>query len=144
MILIMLGIVFIAVAIGLAVVQANPGSIELTSDSAAMSQLLVAFVTGLTTGGLSCLAVQGGLLLIATSLPDGTRGPVVAALVASGAALTIAACFLLPVGVVNNEGGVAVPVSRREAGYWLWLTSMFAAFASAALLLVQNPSLKTS
>jgi uncharacterized protein len=61
-ILIMLGIVFIAVAIGLAVVQANPGFIELTSDSAAMSQLLVAFVTGLTTGGLSCLAVQGGLL----------------------------------------------------------------------------------
>jgi sulfite exporter TauE/SafE len=27
-----------------------------------MNQLLVAFVTGLTTGGLSCLAVQGGLL----------------------------------------------------------------------------------
>jgi sulfite exporter TauE/SafE len=27
-----------------------------------MSQLIVAFVTGLTTGGLSCLAVQGGLL----------------------------------------------------------------------------------
>ena len=27
-----------------------------------MDQLIVAFVTGLTTGGLSCLAVQGGLL----------------------------------------------------------------------------------
>ncbi len=27
-----------------------------------MSQLIVAFITGLTTGGLSCLAVQGGLL----------------------------------------------------------------------------------
>jgi sulfite exporter TauE/SafE len=27
-----------------------------------MNQLIVAFVTGLTTGGLSCLAVQGGLL----------------------------------------------------------------------------------
>jgi sulfite exporter TauE/SafE len=27
-----------------------------------MSQLMVAFVTGVTTGGLSCLAVQGGLL----------------------------------------------------------------------------------
>jgi sulfite exporter TauE/SafE len=27
-----------------------------------MDQILVAFVTGLTTGGLSCLAVQGGLL----------------------------------------------------------------------------------
>jgi uncharacterized protein len=61
-ILIMLGIVFIAVALGLAVVQGNPGSIAFAGDSAAMSQLLVAFVTGLTTGGLSCLAVQGGLL----------------------------------------------------------------------------------
>jgi hypothetical protein len=27
-----------------------------------MNQIIVAFVTGLTTGGLSCLAVQGGLL----------------------------------------------------------------------------------
>jgi len=27
-----------------------------------MSQLFIAFITGLTTGGLSCLAVQGGLL----------------------------------------------------------------------------------
>jgi uncharacterized protein len=61
-ILVLLGIVFVAVAIGLAVVQANPGSIAIATDSAATSQLLVAFVTGLTTGGLSCLAVQGGLL----------------------------------------------------------------------------------
>jgi sulfite exporter TauE/SafE len=62
-ILIMLGILFIAVAIGLAVVQGSSGSsIAIARDSAAMSQLLVAFVTGLTTGGLSCLAVQGGLL----------------------------------------------------------------------------------
>ena len=61
-ILILLGIVFIAFAIGAAVLQANPGSFAIASDSTAMSQLLVAFVTGLTTGGLSCLAVQGGLL----------------------------------------------------------------------------------
>ena len=27
-----------------------------------MTSLLVAFLTGLTTGGLSCMAVQGGLL----------------------------------------------------------------------------------
>jgi uncharacterized protein len=61
-ILILLGIVFIAVAVGLAVVKGNPGILELAQDSATMSQLMVAFVTGLTTGGLSCLAVQGGLL----------------------------------------------------------------------------------
>ncbi len=46
-----------------------------------MTSYLVAFVTGLTTGGLSCLAVQGGL--IATALPatdgagrSGARAPV--------------------------------------------------------------------
>jgi sulfite exporter TauE/SafE len=58
----LLGIVFIAVAIGLAVVQSNPNSVQIADTSGTMSQLIVAFVTGLTTGGLSCLAVQGGLL----------------------------------------------------------------------------------
>jgi hypothetical protein len=61
-ILIMIGIVFIAIAIGLAVVQSNPNSVDMANNSGTMSQLVVAFVTGLTTGGLSCLAVQGGLL----------------------------------------------------------------------------------
>jgi len=61
-ILVMIGIVFIAVAIGLAVFQSDSNSISSTSNSGTMSQLIVAFVTGLTTGGLSCLAVQGGLL----------------------------------------------------------------------------------
>lgn len=61
-ILMVLGIVLIAVAIGLAVVQSNPGNVQSANDSGRMSQLIVAFVTGLTTGGLSCLAVQGGLL----------------------------------------------------------------------------------
>jgi sulfite exporter TauE/SafE len=61
-ILIMLGIVFIAVAIILAVFQSGSSSINTTSNSGTISQLIVAFVTGLTTGGLSCLAVQGGLL----------------------------------------------------------------------------------
>ena len=61
-ILVMLGIVFIAVAIGLAVVQSNPNSVNIANNSGTMSQLIVAFVTGLTTGGLSCLEVQGGLL----------------------------------------------------------------------------------
>lgn len=61
-ILVMIGIVFIAVAIGLAVVKPSSSSLDIANDSGTMSQLLVAFVTGLTTGGLSCLAVQGGLL----------------------------------------------------------------------------------
>ena len=61
-ILMMLGIVFVAVAVGLAVVQSNPNTVDVANSSGVMSQLVVAFVTGLTTGGLSCLAVQGGLL----------------------------------------------------------------------------------
>ena len=61
-IIITLGVVFIAIAIALVVFQSNPTSINIANDSGAMSQLVVAFVTGLTTGGLSCLAVQGGLL----------------------------------------------------------------------------------
>jgi len=59
-ILAVIGILFIAVAIGLAAFQSNPNSINAAKDSGTMSQLIVAFVTGLTTGGLSCLAVQGG------------------------------------------------------------------------------------
>jgi sulfite exporter TauE/SafE len=58
----MLGIVLVAVAIGLAAVQSNSNSIDIARDSGILSKLMVAFVTGLTTGGLSCLAVQGGLL----------------------------------------------------------------------------------
>lgn len=61
-ILMVLGVVFVAIAIGLAVVQGNPSSVRIADNSGTMSQLVVAFVTGLTTGGLSCLAVQGGLL----------------------------------------------------------------------------------
>jgi len=61
-ILLVLGIVFLVVAIGLAVFQSNSTFIAIANESGTMSQLIVAFVTGLTTGGLSCLAVQGGLL----------------------------------------------------------------------------------
>jgi sulfite exporter TauE/SafE len=42
--------------------QSNPNSVAIANNSGVMRQLIVAFVTGLTTGGLSCLAVQGGLL----------------------------------------------------------------------------------
>jgi hypothetical protein len=43
-----------------------------------MSEIMVAFITGLTTGGLSCLAVQGGLL--ASSLAHQLEQEVVGAL----------------------------------------------------------------
>ncbi|MEN9561818.1 MAG: hypothetical protein RIR73_62 [Chloroflexota bacterium] len=61
-IIVMLGVVFLTVAIALIVFQPQSNSIDIAANSGVMSQLIVAFVTGITTGGLSCLAVQGGLL----------------------------------------------------------------------------------
>src|ERR1041384_5476375 len=61
-ILIALGVVLVTVAIVLTVLPSGSNNAGAFSSSGTLSQLMVAFVTGLTTGGLSCLAVQGGLL----------------------------------------------------------------------------------
>jgi sulfite exporter TauE/SafE len=60
-IIVTLGVVFLAIAFALIAFKPTPQSIN--ADSGVWSQLAVAFVTGITTGGLSCLAVQGGLLV---------------------------------------------------------------------------------
>lgn len=62
MIIVVLGVVFVVIAVAIFVFQPNSNSINIAADSSMMSQLMVAFITGITTGGLSCLAVQGGLL----------------------------------------------------------------------------------
>jgi sulfite exporter TauE/SafE len=61
-IIITLGVVLVGIAFALIAFKSNPQSINISADAGTWSQLAVAFVTGLTTGGLSCLAVQGGLL----------------------------------------------------------------------------------
>ena len=61
-VIVALGVVFVAIALMLFVFQPNAQSLNLGADSSTWGQLVVAFVTGITTGGLSCLAVQGGLL----------------------------------------------------------------------------------
>jgi sulfite exporter TauE/SafE len=61
-IIVMLGVIFLAVAVAMIVFKPQSNSINIAADASVMSQLVVAFVTGITTGGLSCLAVQGGLL----------------------------------------------------------------------------------
>jgi sulfite exporter TauE/SafE len=61
-ILIALGVVFLTISTVMIVFQSNNYAVKISNSSGSMSQLMVAFVTGLTTGGLSCLAVQGGLL----------------------------------------------------------------------------------
>ncbi|MBI5823678.1 MAG: sulfite exporter TauE/SafE family protein [Chloroflexi bacterium] len=61
-VIVMLGVVFVAIAVAMIAFQPNSNSINIAAGAGTLSQLLVAFVTGITTGGLSCLAVQGGLL----------------------------------------------------------------------------------
>ena len=60
-VLVTFGVLLIAAAFAMIAFQSDSAqSIASTSDG--WGQIVVAFVTGLTTGGLSCLAVQGGLL----------------------------------------------------------------------------------
>ncbi|HKG52983.1 MAG TPA: sulfite exporter TauE/SafE family protein, partial [Anaerolineales bacterium] len=61
-ILIALGILLLTIAVVMIVLQSNTDVVSITNNAGTASQLVVAFITGLTTGGLSCLAVQGGLL----------------------------------------------------------------------------------
>jgi sulfite exporter TauE/SafE len=61
-IVVTLGVLLVAVAFALIAFQPQSNSIGIAANSGTLTQLMVAFVTGITTGGLSCLAVQGGLL----------------------------------------------------------------------------------
>ena len=56
-----IGLLTIAIIMLVTKSQGEQG-ISITSTSGFSSNIMVAFITGLTTGGLSCLAVQGGLL----------------------------------------------------------------------------------
>jgi sulfite exporter TauE/SafE len=60
-ILVAVGIGLLTFAIVMLAFQDQSG-VALGADTSSASQIFVAFITGLTTGGLSCLAVQGGLL----------------------------------------------------------------------------------
>ena len=62
-ILVALGIGFITMAVVLFAFQ-NQGdqALAIGTGAGVSGRIMVAFITGLTTGGLSCLAVQGGLL----------------------------------------------------------------------------------
>jgi uncharacterized protein len=55
-----LGIGLVTVAVVLLAFQSQGNSAGVATSS--FGQIIIAFITGLTTGGLSCLAVQGGLL----------------------------------------------------------------------------------
>jgi sulfite exporter TauE/SafE len=62
-ILVALGIGFITMAVVLFAFQnQSDPALAIGAGTGLSGRIMVAFVTGLTTGGLSCLAVQGGLL----------------------------------------------------------------------------------
>ncbi len=61
-ILVTFGVLLLAVVMILFTLAPNAGFTAENVDSGVLGQMLVAFITGLTTGGLSCLAMQGGLL----------------------------------------------------------------------------------
>ncbi len=61
-VIVTLGVVLLAIALILIIFQPNFQSLNPNAASGKWNPLMIAFITGLTTGGLSCLAVQGGLL----------------------------------------------------------------------------------
>ena len=61
-VLVTFGVLMLAVVIVLFTLLPNPQPTAENADSSIVGQMVVAFITGLTTGGLSCLAMQGGLL----------------------------------------------------------------------------------
>jgi sulfite exporter TauE/SafE len=62
-VIITLGVLLVGIAFIL-ILMDTPGEqdVSIATGSGLWSQIVVAFITGVTTGGLSCLAVQGGLL----------------------------------------------------------------------------------
>lgn len=141
-ILMILGITLVAVAITLAVVQSNPNSVNIANDTGVMNQLIVAFITGLTTGGLSCLAVQGGLLAsslahqieqdyvqqVAQQKPNKKSKAQIPTPVRSNAALPIALFLLAKIVVYTLLGALL-----GWLGSYLTLSPMTRAFLMIAI-----------
>ena len=59
-ILTFLGIMLVTIAVVMLAFQSQSFAVD--NETSSLGQIVIAFITGLTTGGLSCLAVQGGLL----------------------------------------------------------------------------------
>jgi sulfite exporter TauE/SafE len=56
------GVALVAIALIMLLFQSSEEIVPASVFAGSFGQISVAFITGLTTGGLSCLAVQGGLL----------------------------------------------------------------------------------
>lgn len=97
-----------------------------------MNQFLLAFITGLTSGGISCIAIQGGLL--ATSIADTKKGRIKSTLfflIAKTAAYTVLGGFL-------GFFGASLIISPILQG-WFQIAVGFFMIATAARLLNLHP-----
>ncbi len=95
-----------------------------------MTEILLAFVTGLTTGGLSCLAVQGGLLAsslaqqVETDLSKSKNKPTLATpilwfLIAKIAAYTLLGFILGAIGSVISLSPTARGIFQLAIGIFM-------------------------
>ncbi len=93
-----------------------------------MNQFWLAFLTGLTTGGISCLAVQGGLLTtsVADSVVEGMRGKLAKVgsfLVAKIIAYTLLGFGLGAIGSRLNLTPQMLGIMQIGAGVFMLLTA---------------------
>jgi hypothetical protein len=79
-------------------------------------------------------------IVTVSALVSGSQSSKIVAIGLGAFSSLLAASFLLGVSVIDNEGGVPIPVQSVEIGYWLWLGSIACAFAGAVLL----PSSRTN
>ncbi len=97
-----------------------------------MNQFLLAFITGVTSGGISCVAVQGGLL--ASSL-TGSRNSNIRNVLAFLSSKLIAYTFL---GMILGLLGGSLVISSKVQG-WLQIIIGLYMLATAARLLNVHP-----
>ncbi|MCU0508888.1 MAG: sulfite exporter TauE/SafE family protein [Anaerolineae bacterium] len=103
-----------------------------------MNDILLAFVTGLTTGGLSCLAVQGGLLAGSVALEvekNVAAAPVPAPAAASGKSTKAGAKRDASAGVASVPDVAAARPQRAARPIVLFLTAKVIAYTILGFLL---------
>lgn len=98
-----------------------------------MSNIWLAFIAGLTTGGFSCFAVQGGLLTSALAESDKKRGLLVF--------LTVKVIAYTLLGFLLGFLGASLNISPKVQG-WLQIFIGLYMLATAARLLNLHPAFR--
>lgn len=131
----------LALALALAILLLFLGFVTVSQDAPAaasgMSGLLIVFLTGLTAGGLTCLAVQGGLLATAIAQHESVEGSVGrAAPLAVFLGAKLAAYTLL--GILLGLFGALIGLTPSMQG-WLQIAAGLFMLGVAAQMLNLHP-----